>query len=313
MLEAKDLKAVYCDCLIDLAEHDDRIVLIEADLMRAAGTMPFKDKFPRRTIDVGVAEANMIGVAAGLSAYGKIPFAHSFCTFASRRCYDQIAVSVAYAQLNVKIGGLDPGVAAELNGGTHMAFEDIGIMRNIPTMTVFEPVDAVQLKKAMPQIVEHYGPVYIRLFRRQAEPIFEESYDFKLGRADTVKDGKDVVIFASGLMVHKSLQAAQILEKEGVSARVVNIHTIKPLDADAVTAHAKATGAVVTAENHSIIGGLGSAVAETLSENCPVPLQRVGVKDTFGEVGKLDYLMERFRLTAEDVASAARTVLAKKR
>jgi transketolase len=312
MLETKDLRVVYCDCLIDLAEHDDRIVLLEADLMRAAGTIPFKEKFPRRIIDVGVAEANMIGVAAGLSAYGKIPFAHSFFTFASRRCYDQTAVSVAYAQLNVKIGGMDPGVAAELNGGTHMAFEDVGIMRNIPTMTVFEPVDAVQLKKAMPQIVEHYGPVYIRLFRRKAEPIFDETYDFKLGRADTIKDGKDVVIFASGLMVHQSLQAAQILEKEGVSARVVNIHTIKPLDADAVIAHAKATGAVVTAENHSIIGGLGSAVAETLSESCPVPMQRVGVRDCFGEVGKLNYLMERFRLTAGDVVAATRTVLAKK-
>jgi len=312
MLESKEMRAVYCECLMELADKDDRIVVLDADLMRVTGTLPFKEKYPERSINVGVAEANLIGVSAGLAVSGKIPFANSFTAFATRRCYDQIAVSVAYARLNVKICGFDPGIAAELNGGTHMCFEDVGIMRTLPTMTIFEPVDSVQLRKAMPQIVAHPGPVYIRLFRRVAESVFDESFEFKLGKAHVLRPGKDAVIFATGMMVHNSILAATVLANEGLDVQVVNIHTVKPLDKGAIIEAARTTGAVVTAENHNIINGLGSAVAEVLVENCPVPLQRVGVKDEFGEVGKKDYLMQRFGLNPEDIAAAVRTAVRRK-
>ncbi|HIW77792.1 MAG TPA: transketolase family protein, partial [Candidatus Bilophila faecipullorum] len=261
----------------------------------------------------GIAEANMVGVAAGLSACGKIPFVHSFATFASRRCFDQIAISVCYAGLNVKIVGSDPGVGAELNGGTHMALEDMGIMRTLPGMTVFEPTDSVQLRKALPAVARHEGPVYIRLFRRKAEKVFDDDYVFTLGKADLLRDGSDVTIIASGVCVANALQAAAMLAGEGVSARVLNMHTVKPVDAEAVLRAAEETGAVVTAENHSVIGGLGSAVAEVLAEGRPAPLERVGVKDHFGQVGKAPYLMGVFGITPADIAKAARKALARKR
>ena len=262
MLESQEMRKVYCDTMIALAKEDPRIVDVEADLTGAHGMKPFKAAYPDRSFNVGIAEANMVGVAAGLSACGKIPFVHSFATFASRRCFDQIAISVCYAGLNVKIVGSDPGVGAELNGGTHMALEDMGIMRTLPGMTVFEPTDSVQLRKALPAIVEHEGPVYIRLFRRQAENVFDDGYEFDLGKADLLRDGSDVTLIASGVCVANALQAAETLAQEGVSARVLNIHTIKPIDADAVIKAASETGALVTAENHNVIGGLGSAVAE---------------------------------------------------
>ena len=269
MLESQEMRKVYCDTMIALAKEDPRIVDVEADLTGAHGMKPFKAAYPDRSFNVGIAEANMVGVAAGLSACGKIPFVHSFATFASRRCFDQIAISVCYAGLNVKIVGSDPGVGAELNGGTHMALEDMGIMRTLPGMTVFEPTDSVQLRKALPAIVEHEGPVYIRLFRRQAENVFDDDYEFDLGKADLLRDGSDVTLIASGVCVANALQAAETLAQEGVSARVLNIHTIKPIDSDAVIKAASETGALVTAENHNVIGGLGSAVAEVLAEQRP--------------------------------------------
>ena len=310
MLESQEMRKVYCDTMIALAKEDPRIVDVEADLTGAHGMKPFKAAYPDRSFNVGIAEANMVGVAAGLSACGKIPFVHSFATFASRRCFDQIAISVCYAGLNVKIVGSDPGVGAELNGGTHMALEDMGIMRTLPGMTVFEPTDSVQLRKALPAIVEHEGPVYIRLFRRQAENVFDDDYEFDLGKADLLRDGSDVTLIASGVCVANALQAAETLAQEG--ARVLNIHTIKPIDADAVIKAASETGALVTAENHNVIGGLGSAVAEVLAEQRPTPLERVGVKDHFGQVGKAPYLMGVFGITAADIAKAARKAIARK-
>ena len=312
MLESQEMRKVYCDTMIALAKEDPRIVDVEADLTGAHGMKPFKAAYPDRSFNVGIAEANMVGVAAGLSACGKIPFVHSFATFASRRCFDQIAISVCYAGLNVKIVGSDPGVGAELNGGTHMALEDMGIMRTLPGMTVFEPTDSVQLRKALPAIVEHEGPVYIRLFRRQAENVFDDGYEFDLGKADLLRDGSDVTLIASGVCVANALQAAETLAQEGVAARVINIHTIKPIDADAVIKAASETGALVTAENHNVIGGLGSAVAEVLAEQRPTPLERVGVKDHFGQVGKAPYLMGVFGITAADIAKAARKAIARK-
>ena len=312
MLESQEMRKVYCDTMIALAKEDPRIVDVEADLTGAHGMKPFKAAYPDRSFNVGIAEANMVGVAAGLSACGKIPFVHSFATFASRRCFDQIAISVCYAGLNVKIVGSDPGVGAELNGGTHMALEDMGIMRTLPGMTVFEPTDSVQLRKALPAIVEHEGPVYIRLFRRQAENVFDDGYEFDLGKADLLRDGSDVTLIASGVCVANALQAAETLAQEGVSARVLHLHTIKPIAADAVIKAASETGALVTAENHNVIGGLGSAVAEVLAEQRPTPLERVGVKDHFGQVGKAPYLMGVFGITAADIAKAARKAIARK-
>lgn len=313
MLEAQEMRTVYCETMIALAKEDPRIVDLEADLTGAHGMKPFKAAYPERSFNVGIAEANMVGVAAGLSACGKIPFVHSFATFASRRCFDQIAVSVCYAGLNVKIVGSDPGVGAELNGGTHMALEDMGIMRTLPGMTIFEPTDSVQLRKALPAVARHEGPVYIRLFRRKAEKVFDEDYAFTLGKADLLREGSDVTIIASGVCVANALQAADMLAGEGVSARVLNMHTIKPVDAEAVLRAAEETGAIVTAENHSVIGGLGSAVAEVLAEGRPAPLERVGVKDHFGQVGKAPYLMGVFGIAPADVAKAARRAIARKR
>lgn len=308
-LESREMREVYTEQLMDLAEKDERIVLVEADLMRAAKSLTFQERFPERTVDVGVAEANMVGVAAGLSAFGKIPFTHSFTSFATRRCFDQITISVAYAGLNVKIMGSDPGVAAELNGGTHMSFEDVGIMRNIPDMVIFEPVDNEQLAQAMPYIVKHIGPVYIRLFRKKTEKIFDEGYTFNWCKADTLQEGSDATIIATGLMVKNALVAAKNLEAEGVRVRVLNIHTVKPIDQDAIIKAAEETGAIVTAENHNIINGLGSAVAEVLMENHPVPMKRIGVRDHFGEVGKMDFLMEKYHMTPEAIAEAVKNVL----
>ena len=215
MLEAQEMRTVYCETMIALAKEDPRIVDLEADLTGAHGMKPFKAAYPERSFNVGIAEANMVGVAAGLSACGKIPFVHSFATFASRRCFDQIAVSVCYAGLNVKIVGSDPGVGAELNGGTHMALEDMGIMRTLPGMTIFEPTDSVQLRKALPAVARHEGPVYIRLFRRKAEKVFDEDYAFTLGKADFLREGSDVTIIASGVCVANALQAAEMLAVEG--------------------------------------------------------------------------------------------------
>ena len=217
MIQSKEMRAVYCETLMELAEHDSRIVVLDSDLSSACGTKPFAARFPSRHINVGIAEANMIGVAAGLASCGKIPFAHSFATFASRRCFDQITVSVGYAKLNVRIVGTDPGISAEANGGTHMALEDVGTLRTLPNMLIFEPVDTIQMRAALPQIVEHEGPMYLRLLRKKADPVFSEGYEFKLGKADQLRNGSDLVILASGLTVRYALDAAAELEKEGIS------------------------------------------------------------------------------------------------
>ena len=315
MLEKEDrwLRETYVDLLIEYAAKDDRIVLLEADLSKAAGTGRFKEVYPDRLINVGIAEANMVGVAAGMSAMGKIPFTHTFTAFATRRCCDQVTLSVAYAGLNVKLMGSDPGVTAELNGGTHMSMEDVAIMRNIPGMTIYEPVDSAQLKKIFPQILAAPGPVYIRLLRRNAVKIFDDDQTFTLGKGTMIKEGKDVTIIASGILVAEAVKAAEALKNEGIDAEVINIHTIKPLDEEMVIASAKKTGAVVTAENHSIIGALGGAVTECLSENYPVPVRRVGVNDHFGEVGLTVFLMEKYGLTAEHIVEEAKKAISMKK
>lgn len=311
-LENRWLRETYVDLLMEYAEKDERLVLVEADLMLAAGTKRFAEKYPERAIDVGVAEANMIGVASGMAAMGKIPFTHTFTPFSTRRVCDQVTLSVAYAKLNVKIMGSDPGVTAELNGGTHMSMEDVAIMRNIPGMTVFEPTDSAQLRKAFPQVMYHDGPVYIRLLRRNAAKIFDEDCEFQLGKGIVLKKGKDVTVVASGIMTAEAVEAGRLLAEKGIDAEIINIHTVKPLDTELLLESARKTGAVVTAENHTVINGLGSAVSDCLSENYPVPVLKVGVKDHFGEVGLTDFLMEKYGLKARNIVEAAEKAVAMK-
>jgi Transketolase, C-terminal subunit len=312
ILEDRWLRETYVDLLIESARKDKRIVIVEADLMKAAGTNRFAEEFKERTVDVGVAESNMIGVAAGMSAMGKIPFTHTFTAFATRRVCDQVTLSVAYAGLNVKMMGSDPGITAEYNGGTHMSMEDVSIMRNVPGMIIYEPVDSVQLTNIFPQILAHEGPLYIRLLRRNAAQVYEEGTKFTLGKGCVVAKGCDVTIFASGIMVAEAMMARDELLVEGVSAEVIDIHTIKPLDEELVIKSASKTKAVVVAENHSIIGGLGSAISETLGEHKPTLIQRVGVKDHFGEVGLTPFLKEKYGLTKKEIIAAAKCVIKRK-
>ncbi|HHW00283.1 MAG TPA: transketolase family protein [Clostridiaceae bacterium] len=300
-----EMRAVFASELDRMMESDERIVVIDSDLSKANGTLFLRNKYPERAFDVGVAEQNMASVAAGLASYGFIPFITSFCPFATRRICDQIAISIAYAKQNVKIVGTDPGISAELNGGTHMSMEDIGVVRSIPSMVIFEPVDAVQLKKSMPKIVEYDGPVYLRLFRKAQPQIFNDDYEFDLFKADVIQEGKDVTIAASGIMLGESLRAGEILRQKGINAEIINVHTIKPIDSDTILKSVAKTGCIVTAENHNIIGGLRSAIAEVICEKCQVPLRSVGVEDIFGEVGTLEELKIRFGLTAENIAAKA--------
>ncbi len=305
----KELRAVYVEQLSKAMEQDSSILVLDADLAKAHATIGLRKTFPERCIEMGVAEQNMAGVAAGLASYGYQPYIHSFGTFASRRICDQIAISVCYAGSNVKIVGSDPGVGAELNGGTHMAMEDIGVLRSIPGLVIYEPADEIQLTKAMPQIIAHKGPVYIRLFRKAVEPVFDESYTFDLFRADVMKRGGDVTIFASGIMVQEAVKACVLMEAQGIHAELVNVHTIKPIDRETVLAGAKKTGRVVTCENHNVIGGLYSAVAETLCGQVDLKIAKIGFQDHFGEVGKMADLMAKFHMTAEDICDAAKGLL----
>lgn len=314
MSQQLEMRAVYTETLLDLGQADERIVLLEADLMRATGTKSFKDEFPRRTFNVGVAEANMVSISAGLCTTGKIPFANTFACFAARRTYDQFFISANYARLNVKLVGSDPGVTAALNGGTHMAFEDLGIMRNIPKLVVFEPGDPVSLRKLVKCSAEYQGCTYMRLHRGPANLLYDESETFELGKGKILHSGQDVALIATGVvMVNEALKAAELLAQQGISAAVVDMHTIKPIDRELVIQMAQTCGAIVTCENHQVVNGLGSAVAEVLAEEIPTPMLRVGVKEMFGEVGQVDYLKERFGLTAAVICAHAQQVLEKKK
>lgn len=306
------MRDAFGSTIAEIMRKDERVCVLDADLASCNGTAKLGAEFPERAIDVGIAEQNMASVAAGLSSYGFIPFITSFTPFATRRICDQIAISIAYAKQNVKIVGTDPGISAQLNGGTHMSMEDIGVLRSIPTMVIFEPVDNEQLIQALPQIIEHKGPVYIRMFRKDCPEVFGKDYKFDLFKADKIKDGNDVTIFASGIMVEKAIKAAETLKAEGIDAEVVNVHTIKPIDSETVTESLKKTKCAVVAENHNVIGGLFSAVAEVAAQNCPTPIVPVGVKDVFGEVGKLAELAEKFEMTEKDIVAAAKKAVASK-
>ena len=307
------MRDAYCNALMQAAEENHNIIAVDADVMHSLGTLEFHRMYPDQSINCGIQEANAIGVCAGLSINGYIPFFHTFSTFATRRVYDQVFISCAYAGANVKIIGGDAGVTTAVNGGTHMPFEDIGIMRNIPKMTIVEPTDAAMLRSIVPQMAKNYGNHYMRMCRRNAVKIYDDASVFEIGKAAVLKDGTDVTIIAGGIMVHEALKAYEILKGRNISARIVDMFTIKPIDRDCIISSAEITGAIVTAENHNIINGLGSAVAEVLGEWIPVPLERVGVSDQFGEVGDQSYLMNRFRLTADEICRKAVKAIKRKR
>ncbi len=307
-----DLRDIYANKLLELMEENKQIVAIDADLAKANGTLMLRKKFPSRAFDVGVAEANMACIAAGMASYGMIPFIGSFTPFATRRICDQIAISIAYAKSNVKIVGSDPGISAELNGGTHMSMEDIGVVRSIPGMVICEACDGIELAQMVEAMAAYDGPVYMRLFRKALPDIHTRDYRFEWARADVLREGKDVSIFAGGIMVHEANEAAALLKQEGIDAELVNIHTVKPIDREGIVSSARKTGAVVTAENHNVIGGLASAVAEVLMQECRVPFKTVGVQDRFGEVSFMPYLKEKYGMTARDIANAAKRAMEEK-
>ena len=303
----------YGKALAYLARERKDVIVLDADLAGSTKTSDFRKAAPERFVEVGIAEQNMIGVASGLAASGKTVFASTFAVFATGRCWEQIRLAVAYPKQNVKIVSTHCGISVGEDGASHQALEDIAIMRAIPNMTVISPADAHQAYAATIAMADYKGPCYMRLGRAKFPEIYPEDVGFEIGKADVLREGKDITLIGTGQMVSCCLDAAEALSKEGISAEVINISTIKPLDAETVLKSVGKTGCAVTAEEHSIIGGLGSAVTEVVSESCPVPVVRVGTKDTFGESGKAELLMKKYGLTAEDIIAAAKDAISKKR
>lgn len=297
----------YGNALAEMGKKYDNLVVLDADLAAATKTSTFKKAFPDRHIDCGIAECNMAGIAAGLSATGKIPFMSSFAMFAAGRAFEQVRNAIGYPHLNVKIGATHAGISVGEDGATHQCNEDIALMRSIPGMAVISPSDDVEAKAAVEAAVKHMGPVYLR-FGRLAVPVLNDysGYKFEIGKGVVMREGKDLTIIATGLPVAASLEAAGMLAKDGISAKVINIHTIKPLDVELVAAAAKETGKVVTVEEHSVIGGLGSAVCECLCEKSPVPVLRIGMQDTFGESGPAAALLAKYGLDATGIYRRAK-------
>lgn len=306
-----ELRKSYVAELSRLMKLNDKIVVLDADLAGAGGTKPLYKEFPQRCIDVGIAEANMTCIAAGLSASGYIPFIHSFAPFSTRRVFDQIAVSLSYSEQNVKIVGWDPGITATSNGGTHMCFEDVAMMRALPNIAVLDIVDDVQIAKALPQVVDYNGSVYMRMLRKASESFYDDSYNFQLGKADKLADGGDVTIIAGGILLFDAREAVKQLAADGIHADFLAVHTYKPLDEQAIIDSAKKTGAVVVVENHSIHGGLYAAVCETLSAKCPTLCDAVAVRDRISQVGSLSALKQDYNLTANDIVARVKNLLAK--
>ncbi len=292
----------YGNALVELGKEHEDLIVMDADLAGATKTDKFKKAFPERFLDCGIAEANMTGIAAGLSTCGKVPFISSFAMFAAGRAYEQVRNTIGYPHLNVKIGATHAGISVGEDGATHQCLEDLALMREIPGMVVINPCDDVEARAAVKAAYEHVGPAYLR-FGRLAIPVIndEESYNFQIGKGVVLKEGSDVTVFATGLEVTEALEAAKLLEADGISAEIINIHTIKPLDEELVAASAAKTGKVVTVEEHSIVGGLGSAVCECLCENMPVKVLRIGINDVFGESGPALELIKKYGLDAESI------------
>lgn len=301
----------YGNALKELGVRDD-IVVLDADLAKATKTGVFKNEYPEKFVDCGIAECNMMGVAAGLATTGYTVFASSFAMFAAGRAFEQVRNSIAYPNLNVKIGATHAGISVGEDGASHQCCEDIALMRSIPNMTIINPADDLEARQAVLAAADCPGPVYMRFGRLAVPRINKEDYQFELGKGVTLKDGNDVTIVATGLMVAEALEAAALLKNDGIDARVINIHTIKPIDKEILVKAAKETGAIVTAEEHSVIGGLGGAVCEVLSELCPVPVLRLGVEDTFGKSGPAVELLHIFGLDAAHIAEKAKKCISLK-
>ena len=298
-------RAAYGHALKTEVYKNPNVVVLEADLGNATKSNAFKEVAPERYFNMGISEQDLIGTAAGFAAAGKIPLASTFAVFATGRAFEQVRNSVCYPKLNVKICATHAGLTVGADGGSHQAIEDISLMRTLPNMTVINPADAKEAEAAVLAAIDYQGPVYIRLGRAETKDIHDDSYHFEWGKAEVLRQGSDVTIFATGIMTAKALDAAETLAKQGIQVEVINVHTIKPLDEETVIASAKKTGKVVTAEEHSIIGGLGSAVAEVLARQCPTKQAFVGVQDSFGESGSPDDLLEKYGLTAEAIVKAA--------
>ncbi|MCM3727324.1 transketolase family protein [Neobacillus cucumis] len=308
-IENMEMRQMYANTILELAQKNPNVIALEADLMSAISTSKIAKQIPNQLINCGIMEANMMGVAAGLSLTGKIPYVHTFGQFATRRAFDQLFVSGAYAKTNIKILGSDAGVTAEHNGGTHMTFEDLGLVRLIPNTVVYEVSDSTMLGYLLRKIEKEHGIHYIRTIRKNAFKIYNDGETFETGKGKVLREGRDVTIIASGIMVAESLKAADQLKKQRIEATVIDMFSIKPIDRELIVEYAEKTKAVVTAENHNVIGGLGSAVAEVLSEHCPTKMKRIGVREKFGQVGKVDYLKGVYQLTEKDIAEAALSLI----
>lgn len=305
-------REAYGNALAEIGKTNDSIVVLDADLSKSTKTNIFAKAFPERFFDMGIAESNMAATAAGLAIGGDTVFMSSFAVFATGRCFEVIRNSICYPNLNVKIAATHAGVTVGEDGGSHQSIEDIAIMRVLPNMQVFVPADAVETTQMVRYMADHFGPMYLRLGRSGQPVLFDDSYCFEPGKSAVLKDGSDVALFACGLMVSKALEAAEVLKAEGIDAAVINASSLKPFDRDTVVTYAKKCGAIVTAEEHSIIGGLGSAVAEVLAEEHPCIMGRVGVLDRFGQSGKPDALLEEYNLTAKDIVAKAKDIIKKK-
>lgn len=303
-------REAYGKALAALANTNENVVVLDADLSKSTKTADFKAVAPERFFNMGIAEGNMMGVAAGLSTCGKVPFVSTFAMFAAGRAFEQIRNSICYPKLNVKVCATHAGLTVGEDGASHQAIEDISLMRGVPNMVVINPADDIETEAAIKAVAQMEGPCYVRLGRMAVSRVNDEAnYNFVIGKGITLAEGNDVAIIATGIMVEAALEAKEELAKEGINARVINIHTIKPIDEELIIKAAKETGVIVTAEEHSVIGGLGSAVAEVVSENCPVPVLRVGVKDTFGESGKPNELLEKYGLTSNDIVNKVKEVI----
>ncbi|HSQ88596.1 transketolase family protein [Romboutsia sp.] len=305
-------REAYGKALVKLGQSNDKVVVLDADLSKSTKTNDFYKAFPERFFNMGIAEQNLIGAACGLATAGKIPFASSFAMFATGRAFEVIRNSVCYPKLNVKVCATHAGLTVGEDGASHESVEDMAIMRAIPNMTVLVPADGVETEQMIFEAAKFNGPMYVRLGRSAVPTLFDENYKFEIGKGVIVREGNDATIIACGIMVNEAIMASETLKSEGINARVINMSTIKPIDRELIINAAKETGAIVTAEEHSIIGGLGSAVSEVVSEECPVVVKKVGVKDVFGESGTPGELLKKYGLTADEIVNAVKEALAKK-
>ncbi len=313
MAELRSMRKAYGEALAELGAANPDVVVLDADVSASTQTWMFREKYPDRFFNVGVAEANMVDVAVGLALAGKIPFANTFAFLVALRAAEQVRTCVAYARTNVKLAAGYAGLSDALDGPTHHAICDLAVVRSLPNMTVVVAADAVEVKKAVPAVAEYDGPVYLRVSRAEVPVIFDERHEVHIGQGVTLREGGDVTLVGTGIMVGRCLEAAERLKREGIEARVIEIHTLKPIDEELIVQAARETGAIVTAEEHSVIGGLGGAVAEVLGSRCPVPVWRVGIADTFAETGPYEALLERYGLGVTDIVAGARRAIAAKK